>query len=225
MIFLIFFHDTSFIFMLQKRLKKFKHSEREKKRKSMTKIEQQLDREEERMELAGSDDELTEYEKRRLENMREKFEFFKELDFSTAKRQLAVPKPERKRTEKEVLPPRRPSTRIKNIKEKEQLMQKQSKNVVAASVKDLGSIPIPAVQLSVKEVLSVTMDKDVGARNLDDVKAVLLNETRPACEAHPDSLVGSEVVRGVCPGLIMTSAIYPDPSANLLVFGDNEGTC
>ena len=48
----------------QAKLKKFKRSERENKRKKMSLMEQQLDREEERLEADDSDDEVSEVVKK-----------------------------------------------------------------------------------------------------------------------------------------------------------------
>ena len=207
--------------MSQAKLKKFKTSERENKRQKMSLMEQQLDREEERMEDDDSEDEVSEYDKKRMENMRMKLEIFNQLKFDLSKNKLAVPKVERKPTEKKIIIPRARSARIKVIQEMKEVEEKESEDVTAVDPLELSSFAVPPVALRIDEVLSITADQDAGKEVVSKAKVALEKDSQDERFDLENLRVG-EVIKGIVPGSLISSTISEGPS-NLLVFGDDQG--
>lgn len=202
-------------------MKKFKTSERENKRQKMSLMEQQLDREEERMEDDDSEDEVSEYDKKRMENMRMKLEIFNQLKFDLSKNKLAVPKAERKPTEKKIIIPRARSARIKVIQEMKEVEEKESEDVTAVDPLELSSFAVPPVALRIDEVLSITADQDAGKKVVSTAKVALEKDSQDERFDLENLRVG-EVIKGIVPGSLISSTISEGPS-NLLVFGDDQG--
>jgi len=207
--------------VFQAKLKKFKTSERENKRQKMSLMEQQLDREEERMEDDDSEDEVSEYDKKRMENMRMKLEIFNQLKFDLSKNKLAVPKAERKPTEKKIIIPRARSARIKVIQEMKEVEEKESEDVTAVDPLELSSFAVPPVALRIDEVLSITADQDAGKKVVSTAKVALEKDSQDERFDLENLRVG-EVIKGIVPGSLISSTISEGPS-NLLVFGDDQG--
>ena len=94
--------------------KRFKAAERDRKRKTMTAMEQQVDWEEEKLE---NDEEMGEYEMMRLRNLKEKLMIFQQLQIQSTKAKVAAVTPVKKNWTKTLPPPRRePSARIQELK-------------------------------------------------------------------------------------------------------------
>ena len=201
----------------KKKLMTFKNQERARKRKKLSLMEQQVDQEEERLE---NDEELSDYEKMRLENMRRKLEVFQQLQIEMSKNKLAPAKPERRQYTAKVVAPRSPSARIKLNKEKKE-NQEQSDGVTAIQPEKLVECPVPAVPLRIPEILSMSVNQEVGKRVLAGFQNSLSRESLVK-EFSIETASVRKIIKGATPGSIISSAVSPG-SSNLLAFGDEFG--
>ena len=203
--------------VLELRVKRIRTAERERKRRKLSLMEQQVDREEERLE---NDEELSDYEKMRLENMRRKLEVFQQLQIDMAKSKCAPPKPAKPATTaKELPPPRQPSARIQGEKEKRKSMEQTQ---TAIPPEKLMECPVPPVPLILPEILAINVSQPTGRKVLAGIQTSLNAELQQRIP-DPRSAGVKKIIMGATPSRITCSAATVDGS-NLLAFGDEYGS-